>query len=84
MKNKYTLMENNLKSPLKLMWDDIASQYKVNKPLNQSGLYVDRGIANDLLKALKEARSLLFSAEANGFSFDDRKINQVIRRAEGK
>ena len=34
------ILANNCKSPLKLSWTD--NQYKVNKPLDQCGLYVDK------------------------------------------
>lgn len=45
---------NNCNSPLKLRWDEITSQYKVNKPLDQSGEYVDKEIAVELQDALVE------------------------------
>lgn len=43
---------NNCASPLKLTWNTRESQYKVNKPLDQSGEYVNKGIADALLAAL--------------------------------
>lgn len=43
---------NNCASPLKLTWNARESQYKVNKPLDQSGEYVDKGVADALLAAL--------------------------------
>ena len=43
---------NNCTSPLKLIWNVRESQYKVNKPLDQSGQYVDKSIADALLAAL--------------------------------
>jgi hypothetical protein len=42
----------NCKIPLALKWDNISGQYKVNKPEDQSGLYVSKKVADDLLSAL--------------------------------
>ncbi len=45
---------NNTSSPLKLRWDDLTSQYKVNKPNDQSGEYVDKKIADEMYETLKK------------------------------
>jgi hypothetical protein len=45
---------NNLKSPLILTYSpQLFVGYKVNKPLDQSGEYVSKEIAEELLDALK-------------------------------
>lgn len=58
--------KNNIDSPLILKWDDVTYQYKVNKPEDQSGEYVDKIIADKLksdnevlLNALKDLCSKL-------------------------
>jgi hypothetical protein len=49
---------NNCRTPLKLKWDGIVTnQYKVNKPNDQSGLYVSKKVADDLLNALCDLRA---------------------------
>ena len=48
---------NNCRTPLKLRWDNISGQYKVNKPDDQSGLYVSKKVADDLLEALCDLRA---------------------------
>ena len=45
---------NNITSPLKLTWKDQEWEYKVNKPHDQSGEYVDKQIAVNLLSALEK------------------------------
>lgn len=47
---------NNCKSPLKLTWYEEAWQYKVNKPRDQSGEYVDKRVADELLAACEWAK----------------------------
>lgn len=47
---------NNCASPLKLTWNVREPQYKVNKPLDQSGEYVDKSIADALLAALVDLK----------------------------
>ncbi len=47
---------NNCTNPLKLTWNARESQYKVNKPLDQSGEYVDKSIADALLAALVDLK----------------------------
>ena len=44
---------NNITSPLKLTWKEQEWQYKTNKPHDQSGEYVDKQIADNLLSALE-------------------------------
>ena len=48
---------NNCKNPLKLTWHEEVNQYKVNKPEDQSGLYVDKAIADLLLAALQNLKA---------------------------
>ena len=39
---------NIINNPLKLRWDELTFQYKVNKSGDRSGLYVDLDIAKKL------------------------------------
>ena len=48
-------MLNNCKNPLKLKLCEVTNQYKVNKPLDQSGEYVDKSIADRLYSVLHMA-----------------------------
>ena len=48
---------NNCRTPLQLKWDTDTNQYKVSKPEDQSGLYVSKKVADDLLIALGELRA---------------------------
>ncbi|MFN7611083.1 MAG: hypothetical protein ACK5QX_09150 [bacterium] len=48
--NYQVLINNTLDNPLVLKWD--GKEYKVNKPLDQSGKYVDQTIAVELFDAL--------------------------------
>jgi hypothetical protein len=51
------LMTNTCENPLKLTYSkQFLVGYKVNKPSDQSGEYVDKKIADDLLKALINLR----------------------------
>jgi hypothetical protein len=68
---------NNCKHPLQLSWTD---QYKVNKPLDQSGLYVDKQIADDLLNALINLKD---RCEKNDPEFNLPMVNDAINNAHG-
>jgi hypothetical protein len=51
---------NNCKTPLELTWNDGAGSnktYKVNRTENQTGLYVSKKVADDLLTALADLRA---------------------------
>ena len=48
---------NNCRTPLQLKWDTDTNQYKVNKSEDQSGLYVSKKVADDLLIALADLRA---------------------------
>jgi uncharacterized protein YcgI (DUF1989 family) len=71
-------MKNTINNPLKLSWKEQEWQYKVNKPLDQSGEYVDKAIANDLVVALQKC--------LNEFNFSNsqwllKEVDSVIRNA---
>lgn len=53
MKDTTNKLANTIDSPLVLRWDESTWQYKVNKPLNQSGQYVDKEIASQLAEENK-------------------------------
>jgi len=46
---------NNCKTPLKLTTPETFEGYKVNKPNDQTGEYVDKEIADELLEACQWA-----------------------------
>lgn len=50
---------NTINDPLKLTFNQSQFEYKVNKPNEQSGEYVDRQIAVDLLNELCKAHRII-------------------------
>ena len=66
---------NNCKTPLVLKWDNDTNQYKVNKPEDQSGLYVSKKVADDLLIALADIRARIMIDDPD-FNFPS--INEAI------
>lgn len=75
MEKNFNFMPNNCKYPLKLSWTNC---YKVNKPLDQSGLYVDKQIADDLLNALIDLKE---RCEKNDPEFNLPIVNDAINNA---
>jgi len=71
-------MINNCTSPLKLNWKESEWQYKVNKPLDQSGEYVDKKVADAMLHALIDIRDRCM---ANDPVFNLPKLNDAIELA---
>jgi len=71
-------MINNCTSPLKLIWKESEWQYKVNKPLDQSGEYVDKKVADAMLHALIDIRDRCM---ANDPEFNLPKLNDAIELA---
>jgi hypothetical protein len=69
---------NNISSPLTLRWDDATSQYKVSKPNDQSGEYVDKKIADEMYEICKE----IFKDEPMGVNLT--KLENIIAKAEGR
>jgi hypothetical protein len=69
---------NNCRTPLSLNWDNNANQYKVNKSENQSGLYVSKKVADDLLEALADLRDLCMSDDPE---FNIPSVNEAIDNA---
>lgn len=89
-----TIKSNDCKHPLKLNWDELTHQYKVNKPLDQSGEYVDKKIADEMLTTLEHSVSLLQQVLAfrrtnnmtSGLEFLKStiyKTTEVIKKAKG-
>ena len=69
-------MKNNCTSPIHLRWDYDSNQYKVNKPLDQSGNYVDLSVADQMLFALRSIR------DAGNITVDQRRlVTDAIRSA---
>lgn len=50
---------NTINDPLKLTFNQSQFEYKVNKPEEQSGEYVDRSIALQLLDELQKANRII-------------------------
>lgn len=59
--------QNTITSPLTLRWDDVTSQYKVSKPNDQSGEYVDKKIADELVKQIDNLRVSVILALEFGY-----------------
>jgi hypothetical protein len=76
MRKKDNNMTNNCKNPLRLRWKEVEWQYKVNKPLDQSGEYVDKHIADELLNALISLKDKLPQDDATL-----KKVNYAIKLA---
>lgn len=72
--------KNNINSPLVLSFKD---DYKVNKLGDQSGEYVSKEIANELLNTLKDAQVLLREIHGKGFEewIENMEINRIIENA---
>lgn len=73
-------MKNTLSEPLKLSW--ISDQYKVNKHGDQSGEYVDKAIAAELLEALKAAHQVILVLSEDTNTALVKQIENVISKAE--
>lgn len=71
-------IKNNCTTPLKLTWDSVSNQYKVNKPDDQSGEYVDKSVANDLLLHLLHLKQIC-EEEIPEFNIPD--LNKAIDNA---
>lgn len=69
---------NNCRFPLQLKWDYVTNQYKVNKPEDQSGLYVSKKVADDLLNALADLRARCMIDDPE---FNIPSINEAIDNA---
>lgn len=67
---------NNILSPLKLSWN--GSEYKVNKPNDQSGEYVDKKIVDEMYEICKE----ILKDDVMGVNLT--KLENTIAKAEGK
>ncbi len=51
---------NNCTSPLKLTYsENLLAGYKVNKPFEHSGEYVDKAIADEMLDSIKNSYELI-------------------------
>lgn len=62
-------MENNISSPLKLTFN---GEYKVNKPLDQSGEYVDLAFALELEQKNKTLMELVEHLSGQATKFERR------------
>lgn len=69
---------NNCRTPLQLKWDADTNQYKVNKPEDQSGLYVSKKVADDLLIALGDLRARCMADDPE---FNIPSVNEAIDNA---
>lgn len=70
---------NNVTLPLKLTYNpQLFVGYKVNKPLDQSGEYVDKKVADNLLQALIELRKRCEQCDAE---FNMPFVNEAIEQA---
>lgn len=74
------IMANTIKSPLVLT--DSIQGYKVNKPLDQSGEYVDKSMAEALLSALKDFCDLRTAQSNEDFIKAYHKAHEAIKQAE--
>lgn len=72
---------NNCKNPLKLKWNNTINQYVVTKPGDQSGYYVDKMYADDLLRALVNLKE---RCEKNDPEFNLPFVNEAINNATKK
>lgn len=68
-------------NPLRLRWEETTHQYKVNKPQDQSGLYVSKHIADNLLKELVDMKNRM---RAHDTEFNIPSLNEAIANAEQK
>ncbi len=50
---------NDCTTPLILTWNQESENYKINKPLDQSGEYVSKKVADELLEACVWARKVI-------------------------
>lgn len=85
----YTQQElkvNSCSSPLVLRWDIVhLPQYKVNKPLDQSGEYVDKKVADEMLEALKQAKRVIdVLTTSHGITGDIKRVEKQIEEAISK
>lgn len=78
MKKSLTGTNNTCANPLKLSRNDTVFQYKVNKPQDQSGLYVDKAIADALLKELQELKARILTTDPD---FNIPSLNEAIANA---
>ena len=69
---------NNCRTPLELRWHDFSGQYKVNKAEDQSGQYVSKKVADDLLEALCDLRARCMMDDPE---FNIPSINEAIDNA---
>jgi hypothetical protein len=71
---------NTINNPLILKWRE--EQYKVNKPEDQSGEYVDKALAEEMLEILEA----LYDANRNGEGQKDNwiKAYKIILKAKGE
>lgn len=69
---------NNCRTPLQLKWDTNTYQYKANKPEDQSGRYVSKKIADDLLIALIDLRDRCMVGDPE---FNIPSVNEAINNA---
>ncbi len=74
---------NDFDNPLKLKWDETTFQYKVNKPLDQSGEYIGKVFVESLIeenKVLKDTLDVLIES----FPEVKKVIQKVIRKVINK
>jgi hypothetical protein len=69
-------MRNSIRNPLKLTFHQGKQQYVVNKPLDQSGEYVSKEIAESLVRALDEVL-MLFNKESAFVSEEEHKVAEA-------
>lgn len=72
------MKNNNCTNPLKLTWKESEWKYKVNKPLNQSGEYVDKSIADALLHSIIQVRDICMAYDSE---FNLPSLNEAIEMA---
>ena len=75
---------NTIKDPLILTWgssDPIFDEaYSVNKPGEQSGEYVDKALAEEMLEALETMIEMLDSSEEDEITEN---VKKLILKAKG-
>ena len=80
---------NTINNPLILTFHIGRSQYVVNKPNDQSGEYIDKALAEEMLQMLEslvdkmEGHEEWWMSSPNKGGFDLDKINELILKAKG-
>lgn len=73
--NPFNSAVSNCTNPLKLTWNETTSQYKVNKPYDQSGTYVSKHIADALFNELVALKKRMVEIDPD---FNIPSLNEVI------